>query len=104
MVKNYKCEDIYEKLLPCGYKCTDKCINCQERSVRLRVTNRNCHIIERDYGKCKYICNKILFCEHKCGRYCHKGACKNECMMFCKHTSCNLVCSEPCVVCVKKYT
>jgi len=94
--------------LPCGHKCTDKCINCQERSVRPRVTNRNYHIIERNYRKYKYICNKILFCGHKCERYYHKGEsclpCKNECMMSCEHISCNLVCSEPCVVCVKKCT
>src|SRR5437870_3176866 len=60
-------------------------------------------------GKYKNLCGKLLFCGHKCKKYCHEGTecppfCKSNCMISCRHTTapCDKSCSEPCSVCARK--
>ncbi|CAG8568516.1 1267_t:CDS:10 [Funneliformis mosseae] len=97
-VDNLKCDNICGSALSCGHRCTDKCINCQQRAGS-RLTNDNPH------AKCNDLCNKILFCGHICKRGCHEGEsclpCKKECMISCEHKTCDKICLEPCVICAK---
>ncbi|CAI2168909.1 11576_t:CDS:10 [Funneliformis geosporum] len=113
-VENVKCEKECGEVLKCNHRCSNQCFQCQNLSKPRDAKTRdedevddNIVPIERTvHGKCKQFCNKLLFCGHKCAKYCHEGSacppCNDKCIVTCKHASCNLRCIEPCSLCAKE--
>ena len=98
--------------MECGHECLNKCFECQKYSASQEEPKDENKIgtitpIKRtQHGKCKRICDRLLFCGHRCKQYCHEGnkcpPCKNKCTVSCGHTECDESCSEPCAVCAEK--
>ncbi|GBC02767.1 hypothetical protein RclHR1_04800007 [Rhizophagus clarus] len=113
-VENVKCREKCKKLLECGHECLSECFECQNYSLlsensknknKVEIMNK----IERiQHGKCKRICEKLLFCGHICKQHCHRHEgndcppCENRCSVSCEHATCNKNCIEPCAVCAEK--
>ncbi|CAB4484431.1 unnamed protein product [Rhizophagus irregularis] len=118
-VDNVKCTEKCGKQLECGHECLNECYKCQdlskpheepENEETKDETKEETKIIvpiERtQHGKCKIVCDRLLFCGHACKLYCHEGRecppCKNLCTVICEHTSCHKHCLDPCAVCAEK--
>ncbi|CAG8518815.1 4362_t:CDS:10 [Funneliformis mosseae] len=111
-VDTVKCNDICGKMLNCNHECSNRCHVCQDlskpRDIRKIKDVMNCGIvpIERTkHAECKNLCNKSLFCGHKCVKQCHEGSacspCGAKCTISCDHLSCDKRCIEPCSVCAE---
>ncbi|GBC28104.1 uncharacterized protein OCT59_008525 [Rhizophagus irregularis] len=111
-VKNVECREKCKELLKCGHECLNECSECQKYSI-LPENSKNENKVENikefkrnQHGKCKHICERLLFCGHICKQYCHEGndcpPCENKCTVSCEHAACNKNCAEPCVVCAEK--
>jgi len=99
--------------LECNHECINECFKCQEYSAPHEFGNKGkmkqVKIERIKHGKCRNVCNKLLFCGHACKDYCHEGnvcpPCKKNCSVSCEHTShtsCGKSCLEPCTLCAEK--
>ncbi len=107
-IKKVKCSATCEKMLPCGHRCAEKCLNpCTIKCKHPVEKKLSCgHTVQADcYVKpelvvCSVPCTSLLECEHECSGTCgecHRGRLHVQCKVKCDRTLiCEHICKFPC--------
>ncbi|XP_078484289.1 NFX1-type zinc finger-containing protein 1-like [Ciona intestinalis] len=85
--KHFKCQEICDKTLPCGHKCTKKCSElcseCPENVIKNLSCGHKKNMRCSDdvaSAKCYSNCEKVLKCGHPCAKKCWEK-CSNICFV-----------------------
>nr|XP_026689972.1 NFX1-type zinc finger-containing protein 1-like isoform X1 [Ciona intestinalis] len=85
--KYFQCQEICDKTLPCGHKCTKKCSELCSKCPENVVKNLSCGHKKNmrcsddvASAKCYSNCEKVLKCGHPCPRMCWEK-CSNICFV-----------------------
>jgi len=110
------CKSACGKLRSCQHECCSRCGNCTVSTLSaLKTASPQAQFSGSDglvnqYWQhatvsCSHLCDRDLFCGHRCKGVCHKTTecppCTQPCRHQCEHSACDRPCSEPCPPCVE---
>ncbi|GES78947.1 P-loop containing nucleoside triphosphate hydrolase protein [Rhizophagus clarus] len=104
------CKQQCGELNKCNHPCSSPCNECQKRSVKANdgepILDENGYIKRNVHGSCRKVCERGLFCGHRCEEVCHEGRncnpCAAKCTVSCSHSTCKLECFKPCASCAEQ--
>ena len=92
----------------CSRNCKAHCSACQSQTTQHRAAGEAA--VATRATRTHHVghpCERLLYCQHKCGRDCAKEhecntECRQACRQQCTHHKCKEPCFKPCAPCMKE--